>query len=177
MECKLVVDLSTGHLEVSGSEDLVKYVFNEFRAEIATRGPKTQVISDPKTVSDERPQSSQGKKPSSKKATATGDVNKDLDTSGLETFFEEYQPKTDAERAIVFLKFLNSKFGSDAYASRDVYTCFFALRDRLKLPSMNSLLSNDRNRTKFFTARDGLIELSKIGENYFNQKLNKKAVT
>lgn len=177
MESRLIVDLSTGHLEVSGSEELVKHIFNEFRADIASRNVRkaSPVVAD--EVDSKVNRDTTTKKNGPRKTSATSEVNKDLDTLGVEEFFDTFEPKTDAERAMIFVKFLHEKKGMSNCAIRDIYTCFFAMKDRLKLPSMTSLLNNDRGRTKYFTQNDGVIELTKIGENYFSQKLRKKSST
>jgi hypothetical protein len=176
MESRLIVDLSTGHLEVTGSEELVKHIFNEFRAEIASKGlkshPKEAV---PVEESGRVHRESTPKKGGQKKASASADVNKDLDTSGVEDYFDKYDPKSDAERAMIFVKFLTEQKELESSSIRDVYTCFFAMKSRLKLPNMASLLSNDYTRTKFFTQQDGAVMLTRLGETHFSQKLKKKA--
>lgn len=174
MESRLVVDLSSGHLEVTGSEELVKHIFNEFRAEIASRGARLPKA-DEVRVDDGRPsRETPNKKGGGKRTPATSDVNKDLDTSGIDDFFERYEPKTDAERAMIFIKFLQEDKGMETATIQDVYTCFFAMKSKLNLPNMGSLLRNDSTRTKFFSQQDGAIHLTRIGETHYSQRLRKK---
>lgn len=173
MESRLIVDLSTGHLEVSGSEDLVKHIFNEFREEISSRAVRK--ADPPETVDNEKKPAREAapKKASSKKTSASSDVNKDLDTLGLEDFFAPFEAKGDAERAMIFIKFLQEQKKMTTCTLSDVYTCFFALKSKLKLPSITSLIKNDASRTKFFSVSEGNMSLTRLGETHFSQKLKK----
>lgn len=171
MESKLLVNFSTGQLEVTGSEDLIREVYSDFKNQLG----KTRTATVPQSQNDEVGTSTKTppKKPSkARKSGGTGNVNPDLDTTGLENYFGQYDIKKDAERALVFAIFLRDEKKNSDIDADAIYTCFFALKDQLKLPNIDGLINNDTTRTKFFSrGENGELVVTRIGENHFAQKL------
>lgn len=178
MKSKVVINIKDGLLEVTGSEKFVKNIYDDFKNKLGNFDNKKPVKDPLKNNQDDfkvspRKSSSSGK---IKKQTVNIDVNPELEVTGLESFFDKFEPKTDAEKTLIFVKFLHEARDISPCSASDIHTCFFALKEHLKVPTnYNSLLLNDSSRTKFFN-RNGTndITITPIGENHFNHKLKRK---
>jgi hypothetical protein len=179
MKSKVVINIQDGLLEVTGSEKFVKSIYDDFKDKLANYDdvkPIKQKIKKKESTSSSRSNKlATGSK--IKKQTASVNINSDIQVEGLEAFYSDFDPKTDAEKALIFVYFLREKRDLSPCSVSDIHTCFFAMKEHLNVPSnYRSLLKNDAQRTKYFD-RNGSneITITSIGENHFNHKLKRKS--
>ncbi|MFV2053488.1 hypothetical protein [Aliiroseovarius sp. YM-037] len=170
--------MAIGRLEVSGSESFVRDIYKDFCAELGSNRPVQTSLTSTATNKRETQAPDEAvkkvSKPKGNKTSSTAMLNKDLDVSGLKDYFSEFDTKKAAEQALIFTMFLREVRGIVPCTADDIYTCFFTMKDQLKLPSMTSLFNNDRARTGFFKrVENGKVEITQIGENHFNHNLKK----
>ena len=126
-ETKLKIDFNQGLLEVEGSEDLVREIYNDFKEALKARPQSAfgasevhgSVRSEDQTSAKassspkDKAKSKANSKPKSKKASdTTGTLIKDLNlmndgsTESLRDFYAKYDVKTNLERTLVFVYYL-----------------------------------------------------------------------
>jgi hypothetical protein len=64
MNCKLTINLNTGHLEVEGNEELVKEIYRDFRSMMEKVSPPNQDKEDLSGFYTDRPIEGEIKQPS-----------------------------------------------------------------------------------------------------------------
>ena len=180
METKLTIDFSTKKLEVAGSEAFVEKIYFDFKDQISKlefsnnqpaeneKGETTNTQVSPKVVKKSKIKSK------AKSSAQDVGIDRDLDCSGIQEYFDRFDVKTDAERALVFYKFLIDDKNLPDVSQIALKTCFFALKDNLNQPNIVSLLANDSTRTMYLKRDAGLVRITTFGENHFNLKLNKQ---
>ncbi len=101
-------------------------------------------------------------------------LDKNVDTSQLRVFYDQFEPGNAPEKILIFLKYLVEKASIDKPNTDQVYTCFHALKE--KTPSAYAQAfrdtANKRGFIEFNSAAD--IQITIMGENHFNHDLKKK---
>ncbi len=138
MTSKLKIDLSTGLLEVEGSEDLIKYIYGDFKENIGTPIPekaektsvvqaKVEVKAKPKKVTTKVSPAKNGSKAKSKKDP---ELLKNLDLSGgtendsLKDFYAKYDHKSNFERNLIFVYYLQHVLQEEKITLDHLFTCY-----------------------------------------------------
>lgn len=180
MKNKLVADFLSGKLEVTGSEELVKFIYEDFKSQLGKSNTTVKNVAEFQPKVDGLPPKPTPKSVKSprKKGKASIEVDTSLDLAKLPSYFAEFDVKKDAERALIFAVFLQDELSLNPFTASALYSCFFALQGKLKLPNVESLLANDKARTKFFERQgDGQINITTVGRNHFNLKISEPKVT
>lgn len=134
---KLKIDISSGLLEVEGSEGFVKLIYEDFKNRLVEKSASSKVVhstpepekSQPKTTNTSKSPSNgaSASKPKSKKAP---EFLKNLDLSGsgdrpsLKIFFSGYQHKTNYERNLIFVHYLKEILEVEKVTLDHVFTCY-----------------------------------------------------
>ena len=112
---KLKIDLKSGTLEVEGAELFVKSIYEQFTTQMtSSNGNRAGVSSDQSTskvVDGEDTKPKKTKKASPEKPTSSNykpALDKNLDTSKLKEFVNNYELKNHSEKVLVFTKYLES---------------------------------------------------------------------
>jgi len=58
-------------------------------------------------------------------------LDKNLDTSGLPTFYGQFEAKNNAEKILIFLKFMNDELQIKPPNTDQFYTCFEKVDERV----------------------------------------------
>ena len=195
MQSKLHIDLSQGIVEIEGDADLVREIYRDVKDRLLEGAPpvrRTRAGADEEPAGEAelggeaKPKVRRRSAP--KKRQAPGDeggpsvvadapkLDKNLDTSGLPAFYERYEAKNNAEKILVFLKFMTDELSLDAPNTDQFYTCFEKVNERV--PKVFSQAFRDASGRKFgyidYNSPTD-IRVTTVGSNHFKFDLKKKA--
>src|SRR4051794_8074442 len=123
VQSKLHIDLSQGLVEVEGDADLVREIYRDLKDHLlsdapAPVGPQSRTraeVAASNTNGDAKPKAKR-RSPPRKKSDANGEtsgmdakkpkLDKNLDTSKLAAFYGQYAPRTNADKILIFLKYI-----------------------------------------------------------------------
>lgn len=194
MTTKLRIDVSQGLIDIEGDPELVREIYADFKthllsgiklAQPAPPGPPGAADADEKTSPVPK---SRAKRRLAAKRKINGDesgsgvvadspkLDKNLDTSGLENFYNKFSPNNNAEKILLFLKFIIENLQIEKPNTDQIYTCFKAAGERI--PKAFAQAFYDASSKKFgyinFNSSTD-IEITIVGENYFNHTMKRKA--
>lgn len=178
MTTKIRVDLSQGIIEAEGSEDFVREVYSDFRDRIQAR---VHPIAEgrPLEVKTTPPAKKPRAKPA-KTSQPTPAIVKDLDLTakgdvpGLREFYQQFNPKTNFERNLIFVYYLKQIRSMPGITVNHVFTCYRDIPD-LKVPGAlhDSLWDTSRRRGWLDTSSSEDIKLTIAGINYLEHDLRR----
>ena len=185
---KLHINLVDGVVDVEGDPELVREVYADLKeallngkaysppdppedaggAETPTKiKPKRRRAARKKTTVEE---SGSSVDPDSPK------MDKDLDTSDLGAFYGQFEAKNNAEKILIFLKFLTEKLEIESPNTDQVYTCYEAMNERV--PKVFSQAFRDASGRRFgYIDYKSSAELAvtTLGNNHFKLDLKRKS--
>jgi len=168
MSTRLTINLKDGILDVDGSEDFVRSVYEDFKGEVAKRltiSPATpkEIEAAPITVSEtierraDRPRKAHarrvsstgaGQKPRPARYKPTFDPT--LDVNGLVEFYDSVNPEKIPEKILTFAVFLRDQKNILSCTADHIYTCFYTVKDRTKIPeAFEQAFRDTQSRTHF----------------------------
>jgi len=187
MTSKLKIDLSTGLLEVEGSEDLIKYIYGDFKENIGTPVPekaestplvqaKPEVKTKPNKVTTKVSPAKNGSKSKSKKDP---EFLKNLDLSGgtendsLKDFYAKYDHKSNYERNLIFVYYLQHVLQEEKITLDHLFTCYRNVGQ--KIPKALEQSMRDTSKDKGWVDIDELenIKVPVAGMNHIEHDLAK----
>ena len=196
MTTKLHINISQGIVDVEGDPDLVRAIYDDFKDQLleavkrappasAAPAPAPPPIGNSESAS-EAPGKSKPKRRAPTKKKANGDENasgvvadspkldKNLDTSGLGAFYGKYAPKNNAEKILIFLKFMVDELSIESPNTDQVYTCFKATGDKIPKAFAQAFYdtSSKLGYIDFRSSTD--LPITIAGDNHFNHSLKKK---
>lgn len=191
MTTKLHINISQGIIDVEGDPELVRDVYADFKERLlagATMRPPLREEPDEAGGLEEnsKPKPKGRRKPAAKKRAASDDtgptvsadspkLDKNLDTSALVAFYDQYEAKNNPQKILVFLKFMTDELGIDSPNTDQFYTCFEKVNARV--PKVFSQAFRDASGRNFGfidykSSTD--IRITTVGSNYFKFDLKKK---
>lgn len=168
MGTKLTINLKDGILDVDGSEDFVRSIYDDFKGEVAKRltissttpkqieaasMPTPEVIETPvdkpKKAHTRRVSAvGVGQKPRAARYKPTFDPA--LDVNGLVEFYDSMNPDYIAEKILIFAVFLRDHKNMQTCSADHIYTCFYTVKDRTKIPeAFEQAFRDTQSRTHF----------------------------
>lgn len=170
MNTKLTINLKEGILDVDGSEEFVRSIYDDFKGEVAKQLPTRPTARQPEasilpayvaetetvTLKDNSTKSrakrasanSEGPKKSATKYKPTFDPT--LDLKGLPEFYDKMIPENAAEKILIFASFLQDNLGMLSCTADHIYTCFFTVKGRTKIPeAFEQAFRDTQSRTHF----------------------------
>ena len=196
MTTKLHINISQGIIDVEGDPDLVRAIYDDFKHQLldaVKRVPPASAAPAPAPAPAENGESaseasgkSKPKRRTAAKKKANGDENasgvvadspkldKYLDTSGLGPFYGKYAPKNNAEKILIFLKFIVDELSIESPNTDQVYTCFKATGDKIPKAFAQAFYdtSSKLGYIDFRSPTD--LPITIAGDNHFNHSLKKK---
>lgn len=189
MNTKLEISISEGTVLAEGSEEFVRFIYQDFKDNIAKHlarpFPQSKTVASPSVLLLDDAKAGKKKTPHKPK---TGDAEKarsgdykpkfvsSLNLAGLDVFYAECAPTNNYEKILVFSVFLRDRVQIEPCSADDIYTCFFTLKNKTKIPEAFLQSFRDaQSRTHFIDFVSVLeIRVTIAGDNYFSQKLQKK---
>jgi hypothetical protein len=188
---KLRIDLSQGVVEVEGSDTFVLTVYADFKDRLSAAGQKQIPPPPPPAPAPTgASRSSKGKKPvtsatgttkSRKKGRDSQVIVKDLDLSKgkngrLKTFYEKYDLKTNYERNLVFVYYMQFELELDGITDNHVFTCYRDVGAKLPKALRQSLIDAASQKGWLDTSDMDNIRVVTPGVNFLEHDLSKAGV-
>lgn len=196
MTTKLHINISQGIIDVEGEPDLVRAIYDDFKEQLLEAVKRTPPASAPPAPSQSPTESVEGaseasgkpkpKRRAAPKKKANGDesasgvvadspkLDKNLDTSGLGAFYGKYTPKNNAEKILIFLKFMVGELGIESPNTDQVYTCFKATGDKIPKAFAQAFYDTS-SKLGYIDFRSSIdLPITIAGDNHFNHSLKKK---
>ncbi len=193
-ETKLAINLSEGTVQVEGTEEFVRFIYQDFKdslsKQVVVRPLPAQTLdrdSPPALLTDE---TKSRKKRTQRKASINGNgekprpaaykptFNTKLDLATLEPFFDEWHPENNFEKILVCAVFLRDKLNIAPCTADDIYTCFFTLskKGKTKVPeAFKQAFIDCHNRTHYIEYKSPQeIQITIPGDNHSNEKKRKE---
>ncbi|MCR9087553.1 MAG: hypothetical protein NXH97_12515 [Rhodobacteraceae bacterium] len=190
MTAKLHINLTQGIIDVEGDAELVKSVYDDFKDRLSAQSTRPTTHENP-TDQDgteaNKPAKPKPRARARKPAKSSGEdgpkisadapqLDKNLDTSGLANFFGQFEPSNNAEKILIFLKFLVDELGIEQPNTDQVFTCYEAANERV--PKVFSQAFRDASGKKFGYIQYNSstdVQVTTIGNNHFKFDLKKKS--
>lgn len=198
MITKIKIDLTNGLVEVEGSEEFVRSVYDDFKEKLASEPvaerpavplPANQGAREPngarsKSATSRKrspPAASPGTSP--KKPLGEPKVIKTLDLSGgpagrLRDFYDLYEVESNFERNLIFLYFLQHKMGVEGITQDHIFTCYRDIPG-IKAPvaMRQGLLDTDNRKNWIDASNPEDLKVSVHGVNHLEHDMKKKPST
>jgi hypothetical protein len=191
MNTKLAINIREGTVEVEGDEAFVRSIYQDFKEHIGKlvalqpAAPKLlELPPERAAIANETGQvqkSRAARRAGSaviKKATAVEykpAFNKDIDLSGLDSFYDAFGPSNHPEKILMFAIFLREKLKVTPCTADHIFTCYFTLKTKTKTPTAFVQAFRDAqgrfHYIEFVSPQD--IQITIAGDNYFNEKLKR----
>lgn len=184
MTTKLKIDLSAGLLEVEGTEEFVKGIYDDFKERLNSSPPAASShASKPAAASAStkkaKPKKSVTSAGNSAKAKKVPGFAKDLDLSGgtdgpsLKEFYGRYDHKTNYERNLIFTYYLKQVISIDKVNLDHIFTCYRNVEH--KIPKALEQSMRDTAKDKGWVDIDNLedIDVPIAGINHLEHDMAK----
>ncbi|HBM87123.1 MAG TPA: hypothetical protein DD437_01130 [Rhodobiaceae bacterium] len=189
MQTKLHINISQGVVDVEGDPELVREIYADFKDKLLSGmslqkpqesgdadGSKEDPKRKPKRRSYSRKKASDDEDGSNGVVADSPQIDKNLDTSGLGSFYGEFEPKNNPEKILIFLKFLTEQLGISDPNTDQIYTCYEAANERV--PKVFSQAFRDASGRKFgyidYNSPTD-ISITTLGSNHFKFDMKRKA--
>lgn len=194
---KLAINLNEGTVQVEGTEEFVRFIYQDFKESLSKQvvvqplpsGPLGQdpppvlITDETKPRKKRAPQKASikdnGKKP--RLAAYKPNFNTKLDLTTLEQLFDKWAPENNFEKILVCAVFLRDKLKIAPCTADDIYTCFATLnrKGKTKVPEAFVQAFRDcQNRTHYIECKSlEEIHITIPGDNRFNEKKRKEQET
>lgn len=147
VENKLKIDLTQGIIEVEGSEQLVRDIYNDFKERLnqapspaaATPPSQAQQSSAAKQSAKPKKKTNPSKPKTKSSSSNSGTLLKALDLTAsdgaesLRDFYNKYEASSNLERNLVFVYYLQNLKEIESININHVFTCYRNIPD-LKAP-------------------------------------------
>lgn len=191
---KLAINLAEGTVEVEGTEDFVRFIYQDFKETLSKQvivrpAPPLPLEHEPerRLLANERSEPPKRTAEATRKSAASGEkkkpgagaykptFNSKINLTGLDTFYDELKPENNTECIVVFAAFLRDSLQMPKCSANDLFTCFFTLKSKTKIPTdMPQAIKNAKHRTHFieYEAIDS-IEITSAGDNWLEERARK----
>ena len=184
---KLRIDISQGQLEVEGSDELVREIYADFKDRLHSSkpSPPAKAANPQKTPASTKMEgeSPSQKSPTKKKVSsgaAQASIVKDLDLSGkarnverLKDFHASFTIKTNQERNLVFMYYLEHKIDVSQITPDHVFTCYRDVGAKVPAALVQSLRDTANRRGWLDTSNTNDLKVTTPGVNHLEHDLSK----
>ena len=180
---KIKIDLSQGIVEAEGSESFVLGVYSDFKDKLSQElhpSSSKSTPSQPSQPSVKKKSTTKKKSTPKKKSGAKGDWNiiSDLDLSGkgssqsLKEFYNQYSVKTNFERNLIFVYYLQNILKISGITIDHIFTCYRNV-PKLKIPGnlKQSLFDTAFKKDWIDTTSTENIHLTVTGTNHLEHDM------
>jgi hypothetical protein len=192
MSTKLSINLRDGTLDVEGTEDFVRSIYEDFKEELARRADVPTPLEPSKIEVDREPAPSDAEPPKKARRSRRSGSNEGqkgrasaykptfdsgLNLADLGSFYQELRPNSNFEKILVFAAFLRDRLKTHPCTADQIYTCFFTLKDRTKIPeAFVQAFRDTQNRTHFIEMKSLQdISVTIRGNNHIEEMKKRKS--
>lgn len=193
MTTKLHIDISQGVIDIEGDPDLAREIYADFKDQLLNR---TRLAASPPASTPDLASSGRGdgvvnvaskakakRRPARKTNGEEGGsgvvadspkLDKNLNTASLGPFYGQFLPKNNAEKILIFLKFITDELDIESPNTDQVYTCFKAAGEKIPKAFAQAFYdtSSKLGYIDFRSSTDMPITIA--GDNHFNHALKRK---
>lgn len=188
MQTKLHVNLVEGLIDVEGDEKFVREIYNDFKNDLRAFGKQSlgavlekKQKPEKETSKRETKRKARRTKTTAKKTDDEGkskapayrpSLVKDLNLSGLSEFYTQFAPKNNAEKILIFVKFLENERQISPCTADQIYTCYRTLKQTVP-QHFRQVITNTSGREYGYLEYNSVddLKVSIIGQNHFDQGL------
>lgn len=186
MDTKLVVNFVERSVQVEGTEEFVRFVYQDFKDHLAehaagqlptkilVRGADSEQIAEEKdTPRKKSNRTNKGDNDKPKAAEYKPRFISDINLASLDEFYDAWKPTNNSEKILLFAVFLRDRLQIAPCNADQIYTCFFTLKGKTKTPvAFAQAFHNAKSRTHFieFDSLQKII-ITIAGDNHFNERL------
>ena len=188
MHTKLHVNVSQGIIDIEGDTKLVREIYTDFKDKLLNDfGNRVIEPDDIRPTTGGTAEKSKPKRltPTQKRAKPKVGENgvdankpqldKNLDTSQLAPFYNQFEPQNHAERILIFAKFLTDSLDIDEINADQIYTCYVALKEKIPEAFSQSFRNAHGRRYGYIEYESSSnIKVTTKGENHFNNGIKRK---
>lgn len=178
MDTKLRIDLSQRTLEVEGSEAFVREIYSDFKDRISAISQVTPKKTNEKQAAKaEAPTPSKGKHRQLKKEALS--IVKDLNLAGqgdkpsLKDFFSNYKARSQWEKNVIFVYYLQNIAKVTPITTNHIYTCYRNVGTKIPGAFKQSLWDTASDKGWIDTSSLENIKLTTQGINYIEHDMAK----
>jgi hypothetical protein len=186
---KLRIDLAQGVIEAEGTESFVLAVYNDFKERMTSATPQAPPPAAPAgptpaaghtQATAPKPAKAATNGGSKTKPRETLSIIKDLDLSKgkhgrLKDFYGKYATKTNYERNLVFVYFLQHEADIAGITENHIFTCYRDVNAKLPGAFRQSLFDTASAKGWINTADMANVTVTVQGLNHLEHDLTKKA--
>lgn len=181
MGTRLKIDIANGAIEVEGTEEFVRKIYEEFKDLMSSTAlsPRRREFAADHAVTEPK----SGVKRARKGKQVTGDasatekvknyapaLDSSLDTTGLESFYSAFAPKNHPERILIFARFLEEKKGIAPCTGNQVFTCYRTVKEKIPEAFVQALRDASGGRYGYIDyVSPTEIKVTVRGTNHFEQ--------
>lgn len=179
---KIRIDISQGIVEAEGSETFVRAIYDDFKGRIAEQPPESSNTTEKRT---QKPKVKSAKSPVAPKKTRGANrgnnpnIDKALDLrpkgkQGLQEFYEQYNAKSNFEKNLVFVYWLQEVAGITKITQDHIFTCYRNIAG-VKAPTAlyQSLIDTSKRKGWLDTTNTEDVKATISGVNYLEHDLPK----
>jgi hypothetical protein len=194
MPVKLHINIQQGAVDVEGDESFVQAVYEDLREQVRTQfgklpeRPETPVASSdqsgaagPTGNARRRPARRTGKTgtPDGGKGRVADykpSFNANLDLAKLPDFYSKLSMENHREKILAFTVFLRDEVGINPCSADDIYSCYFVLKSKTKIPTAFIQAIRDAQNKAGFVQFVSIAEVrvTTAGENHYQAMLSRK---
>lgn len=186
MPTKLHINIPQGVVDVEGDPEFVREIYADFKDKLLNEKSISSRSAADEASSEEPPKKAKIRKRSrtrdraTTKEATTGPaidspkLDKNLDTRNLVDFFAQFAPRNNAEKILIYLKFIIEELNISAPNTDQVFTCFRETRQKIPEAFAHAFykMSSRHGFIDIKSASD--ISITIAGENHFNDNLKRK---
>lgn len=177
---KLKIDMTSGILEIEGSDKIVKDIYDDFKGKLLKIENEPTIASEPEINT---PQSKPNAKKKSKKQSppkrkpqskGTFNLLENAYFKKLKAFFDSKAPKSNLEKNVVFVYFLQKQAKEKKITKDHIYTCYKTVNEKTPTAFEQSLIDTKMRKSWIDTTSLDDIKLTHIGETFVDSDLPSK---
>ncbi|MCF1707404.1 hypothetical protein L0V05_01105 [Tabrizicola sp. J26] len=188
---RLVIDIRAGHLEVEGSEEFIRSIFEDFRTNIGgklgeTEDAASELPDDDRAIAPTSNRQRPKRRRSSSTAASNGsegkksplsnpEIDPTLKIDDLKSFFLQRKPTGNPQILLVIIAYLRDTLDMYPATVNQIYTCYWALRSEIKIPAkFRQAIIDTVNKKKWLEWKSQeTVAITNIGENALNHEIGK----
>jgi len=179
-DARVRIDLSQGVVEAEGSEDFVRSIYDDFKNQVQTGRSNALQKKAPSAQSTPPSEDTTKKTHKVKASRGVPTIVKDLDlspkgdTQSLRDFYGQYSAKTNFEKNLIFVYWLQEVAGISGITEDHVFTCYRNIPG-IKVPTAlyQSLIDTSKRKGWLDTASTDNLKVTIPGVNYLEHDLAK----
>lgn len=185
---KVHINMAEGIIELEGDSDFVLEIYKDFRDDLISRiTAKGLASASQATPASTPPLPAKPKKRAPQKKKINGEtgtigvnpdsptLDKNLDTTGLQEFYGQFEPKNHPEKILVFLKFLIDHAGIESPNTDQVYTCYEAVKEKPAAAFAQAFRDTSSKKNGYIDYNSATdIKVTFIGNRHFDHELKRK---